>query len=295
MKLAINIWKLKTVSLRRLGLVIALLSFAQACFYPEAPSRITVERIQLRSDRTSEWDIMATHYKTVQPSGPRKGPALHRKVKRHKNLLFVVADDFVQKNLQPELQRIYKTDDIRLEEVLWWFYAPIMKKTYNYVLRLHWDGLNADSLKKALKEMEAQKQPYDVMLLAHGIPNNLIASPGQGLISWRHIGALKNSLRYADALYLQACFGNTLAPDFKAAGFKHVIAYEKLNWNFFYPEYYLEALSKTDGDTKAAHEYVLKHFNFDFSTNLVHQEIMKRFFNETRKGYLENVQLPEIY
>jgi len=283
----INTWNSPTKSL----LLLSFVALA-GCIYPQKPNALTVDSTQVRTGSTSEWVKMAPHTREIVV-GPRQ-QKITRTIKRSKNLLFIVADDVIGGKLAPELSKIYK-QDTRLEEVLWWFYAPKIQKTYNNVLRLHWNGFNKDTFKKALASMEALKQDYDVMLLAHGIPNHLIASPGQGVISFRDIAAMKGTLKYADALYLQACFGNSLANDFLDAGFLSVIAYEGLNWNFFYPQYFLDEIANTQGDPDKAHERVVDHFDHKFKWSPQDRTIVKRLFGEKPAEYLEDVQLPKLY
>jgi len=287
-------FEIMSPALRILEKSLLLLLFAslQACLYPKAPRSETVAATQLRPAKTSEWVHMAPYRKTVN-SGPRAQPVSVIQ-KRSKNLLFIVADNVIGEKLQPELSRIYKKN-VRLEEVLWWFYAPRIQKTYNVVLRLHWNGFNKTSFAESLRTMEALKQEYDVLLLAHGIPNHLIASPGQGVISFRDIGALKGSLRYADALYLQACFGDSLVGDFLDAGFSSVIAYEGLNWNFFYPQHFLDAMASHNGDAEKAHDKVVGSFDTKIKWSVRDREVLKRVFGEKPAEYLENVQMPELY
>jgi len=265
----------------------------QGCIYPKAPRSTTVSKIQALPGGKSEWIQMAPYRKT-STVGPR-GQTVSITQKRSKNLLFIAADDVIGKRLQPEFAKIYKRSDIRLENILWWLYAPKIQKTYNYVLRIQWDGFNKDSFLKALRQMESLKQDYDVMLLAHGIPNHLISSPGQGVISFRDIGALKGKLRYADGLYLQACFGNSLSPDFLDAGFKSVIAYEGLNWNFFYPDYFLDAMALKKGNVEKSHDHVLEHFDGKLKWSVQDRQVLKRVFGEKPAEYLDDVQLPELY
>ena len=276
---------------RKSLLLIVLFSLA-SCLYPEAPSALVVSSTQIYPNGTSEWVRMAPYKRPVAIDGA--GRRQYVIEKRTKNLLLIAADNVIGAQLKPELTRIYKRD-VRLEEVLWWFYAPRIQKTYNNVLRLHFDGFNKKTFAQSLRTMESLKQEYDVMLLAHGIPNNLIASPGQGVVNFRDIDELKGKLHYADALYLQACFGDSLQKDFLAAGFRSVIAYNGLNWNFFYPQYLLDELAYQDGDVSRAHEKIVRIFSRKLSWDLQDREILKRVFGQKPAEYLENVQLPKIF
>lgn len=280
-------WNSPTQSL----LLLALVALS-GCLYPQAPNARTIDETKILISKTSEWVKMAPYTQELSV-GPRN-TKVTRTIQRSKNLLLIVADDVIGKKLGPELSKIYQTET-RLEEVLWWFYAPKIQKSYNNVLRLHWNGFNKETFKQALASMETLKQDYDVMLLAHGIPNHLIASPGQGVISFRDIAAMKNTLKYADTLYLQACFGNSLAADFLDAGFLSVIAYEGLNWNFFYPQYFLDEMANTKGDPEKAHDKVVDHFDRNFKWSVQDREIVKRLFGEKPAEYLEDVQLPRLY
>ncbi len=273
----------------RAGLGLLLLGSLQACIYPQAPGSMMVRSKTVSPSGDYEW----IQFKPYTNPDFRKPNVLRPETR--KNLLFIVADDVVQKKFTEQLQNIYKNKDIRLEDVLWWYYSTKIQKSYKNVLRVYWNRFNTKSLENALMEMESQGETYDVMLLAHGIPNHLIASPGQGVISWESIGKFSGKLRFARALYLQACFGNTLAPDFRKAGFEYVMAYENLNWNFFFPEYYLAALNQYPDDIETAFDSTVRNFSKSFRMNTVSKEVMKRFFKQNPKDYLESIQLPELY
>lgn len=270
------------------------------CLYPEAPGTGTVSKTTpanwIDGQSKGEWLDMAPYRREVGPRGKTRSSVARQ---RHKNLLFIAADNELGKRLQPELTKRYHRE-VRLENVLWWYYAPMVQKTYNRVLRIHWDGFEAHSFDDALSEMEALQQPYDVMLLVHGLPNHLIASPGQGVLSYNELAEFKG-LAYADTLYLQACFGDSLVEDFLDVGFKKVIASGGFSINLFYPDYYLEALSESGGDTEKAHLKVLKRFEGRFKMSPMHKKIAQIVFADDKmiqgdpSKYLQYLQMPEMY
>ncbi len=281
---------IKVLTLSMLSLVL------HGCLYPESPGTGTVLKTIPLPQVNGEWLQMAAYRRKVGPASKSRNSVAR---KRTKNLLFIAADSELGKKIQPELQKRYKRE-VRLEEVLWWYYAPMIQKTYNGVLRIKWDGFDAKSFDDALSEMEALKQPYDVMLLVHGLPNHLIASPGKGVISYNELSQFKG-LEYADTLYLQACFGDTLVEDFLDVGFKKVIASAGFSINLFYPDYYLEALSAYKGDTEKAHISVNKHFKTRFNMSPMHKHIVKSVYADDRliqgdpDKYLKYLRYPEIY
>jgi hypothetical protein len=274
------------------GLCLAL----HGCLYPESPGTNIVTKTIPLDHIKGEWLQMAPYRRKV---GPASKSRLSVPRQRTKNLLFVASDDVLGRQLQDEITARYKRE-VRLEDALWWYYAPTIQKTYNHVLRIHWDGVHAQSLDAALSEMEALKQPYDVMLLAHGIPNHLLASPGQGVISYQELAEFKG-LAFADTLYLQACFGDSLVQDFLDVGFKKVIASAGFSINLFYPDFYLEALSASRGDTEKAHLSVSKNFNTRFKMSPMHKKITSLVYAKDPviqgdpKKYLEVMQMPEMY
>lgn len=260
------------------------------CLYPEAPDKGTARSITPIPRFRGEWVEMAPQKKEIGPAGKRSTISRYR---THKNLLFIATDDVIRKKLEPELHRAYKRE-VRLEDVLWWHYAPKVQGTYRHVMRVYWDGLNFESLSGALRSMESLQTPYDVMLLAHGIPNHIVASPGQGVISYEHIAQLPR-LKYADTLYLQACYGDTLQKDFLDVGFARMIGFEQDTMNFFYPEFYLDALVAHKGDTFKAHQSVVDTFETRFKWNPMAKEIMKRVFGMSPEDYFKIVDMPKIY
>jgi len=277
-----------------LGLVLA--STLQGCLYPETPSTGVVSET-IPTSLKGEWNKMTRYTHSIgvasksRTSVPRK---------RSKNLLFIAADNQLGDKLGPELKKMYNRD-VRLEDALWWYYAPKIQKTYNYVLRIHWDGFNAKSFDAALSEMEKLKTPYDVMLLVHGSPTrDIIASPEQGLIGATELAEFRG-VQYADTLYLQACFGDLLAQDLLDIGFQKVIASEGFSINLFFPDIYLDALSAKLGNTEKAHKSAVDHFETRFKWSPLYNKIVEKVFKDDPqikgdpKLYLKYLKAPEIY
>src|SRR5262249_27745622 len=150
------------------GLGLFLLVLASGCIYPEPPGYGTVQNITKLADGTGEW------IQIKQPMDPDPKHLPVPRPERRRNLLLVVVDDFVQfdqgddgkeQSINEKLVSIYHDPNIRLENVVWWMYAPRIQYSYKSVLRIYWNGLNKDSLVSALDAMEAKKEPYDAMFL----------------------------------------------------------------------------------------------------------------------------------
>jgi hypothetical protein len=171
----------------------------------------------------------------------------------------------------------------------------LIQKSYKSVLRLHWDAFNFSNLKSALALMEKRQEPYDVFLLVHGIPNYLVASTGQGLISWKELSELSGQLQHARGLYLQACFGKSVVPEFLKAGFQSVVAFDKKIWNFFFPGHLLGNLAKYSGDFAKAFEMTADNFDRDFRMNTVEKIVVQQLLKQDPTAYLETTDIPEIY
>jgi hypothetical protein len=92
--------------------------------------------------------------------------------------------------------------------------------------------------------METQGKPYDVVLLTHGIPNNIMTTKGYPLLTWQDVDSWKGRFSHLDLLFMQSCYGTTLASDWKAAGAKAVMSYAGLNRNFFWPMTLFRMLKK---------------------------------------------------
>ena len=160
-----------------------------------------------------------------------------------RNAIFVVLEASFQKYFRDELPRLYRTKkEVRLEDVAWWALAPGLKGIYDKVIRLPEDRFNAENLQASLDFMEKAGKPYDLYLLTHGIPNHITTTRGSPLLSWKQIDDWKRRFPGLGLVFLQSCYGTSLAPDWLATGARAVMSYADENRNFFFPMVLLKSL-----------------------------------------------------
>lgn len=234
--------------------MIILCMISTSCLLPKPPGK-TVFQKQYRIKNKSGEFLLATPT-TKDLTGYRSGRDPWSRVQQRptKNLLYVAVDDTVQGQFQEPLQRAYNTDShIRIEDIAWWRFSPEFRGLYDKVLKIERHSLNAQSLKWGLDYMESQGREFDVMLLTHGLPNNITASKGQGFISYEELENMGH-FKHLNMVFMQGCFSETLAVDWIKNGAQTVLSYEGWNRNFFYVDFFLPAYRKHEDATKAYHD-----------------------------------------
>jgi len=251
-----------TVDGKMAGLVLALL-FLSSCFLPQKPDSDVIKKVVMTSP-AFEWNLMAREKKVVNTGPHSTGMTSVSIPNTGRDALLVSLDEEVQKFFEKPIMKAYKTDKpIRLEELMWWWYSPVFQKLYDRVLRIPYTQFTSKNLLSAIATMEREKRPYDIILMTHGVPNNLvtITKPDEPLFSYEDLAKLKGKLKYAQVVFMQACFGDTLAPDWHAAGVPAVLSYSEFNRNFFYLPYFLENLKKKKWDVSKAQDKTLAEIN----------------------------------
>jgi hypothetical protein len=167
----------------------------------------------------------------------------------NRNLVFVALDQTFQSYFDDDLKRIYKTtSQVRIEELAWWVFAPEFNGLYDQVLRISYDHFSAATLQQSLDYMETQGKPYDLVLLTHGIPNNIMTTKGQPLLTWQDVDAWKGRFKNLDLVFMQSCYGSSLLFDWIDTGAKSVMSYSGLNRNFFFPMTLFRTMKKHFSD-----------------------------------------------
>jgi hypothetical protein len=277
--------------MRTLALLAALLLLS-GCLLPRPPGESTVKKAAWL-DEELELNAMNKGQLVVPPGGASPGPHVVWKPSG-RNLVFVAADDEVQSRFERPIMEAYKSDrPLRLEEVSWWLYASRIRELYDLVVRVPYDRFHKGSLVRALELMEEQGKPYDLVLLTHGVPNHLVTSPGYPLFSWKDLGALKGRLRGLNVVFMQACFGDTLVPDWHAAGARAVVSYKGLNRNFFYLEFFLDNYEDRPGDVAWAHRKTNSEIARKLRGDKLYKAIISRM-GLTLDEYLANAPNPSL-
>lgn len=242
--------------LRWLKIVLISLT-ATACLLPKPPNEKVMTLIKKHD--VEQWRVKPIDFKPML--GNRRAQS---KPSIERNLLFVAVDDTVQGQFQTKIKQVYQSrDEIRIEDITWWRFAPLMRGLYDQVLRIPHDKLNTATLTQAIVHLESLGKPWDLFLLTHGIPNHITASSGNELISYKDLEKLPR-LDHLKLVYSQGCFSETLAPDWIGLGAKETLSFEGWNRNFFFIDFFLEKFKKTGS--------VFEAYNF-VNNNI--QELMK--------------------
>jgi hypothetical protein len=158
-----------------------------------------------------------------------------------KNLIFITADNFTGKQFEAQLKAAYKKDPApTLNEVTWWQFVPLFRDEYHKVAYLPLEQAKYENIIAAIHYMESQSLQYDLIIMSHGIPNHLTNGDPGYFLSFKEIDELKGSLKKLNLVFMQACFGQSLAPDWIDAGAKTVMAFEGFNRNFFFISVFLD-------------------------------------------------------
>lgn len=210
-----------------------------------------------------------------------------------KNILFVAADEIIQKNIQNSNNLNLKNKNNRIEELAFWKYLKDFKNIYTNILYIPAEKVRYESVIKGIQYLESLNQPFDLIFLTHGFPNHL--STGEGyFLSYRELLYLKGHFNNINLVYLQSCFGNSLSEDFKSVGAKTVISFKDFNSNIFFLDVFLKFYYNNNSPELA---FQLAKENFDFYINnfsnmyLIDILINNNLIN-SKKSFIENLQFP---
>lgn len=176
----------------------------------------------------------------------------------HHNVIFVAADDNLQVGLKPLIKKFYRDDSIRLEDLVFWRSFPDLRRNYGVIIQIAHDAIGSRSLSAALTYAETLREPYDLILLTHGLPNYLSKGTGY-FFSYRDVDALKGRLPNLNLVFMQSCYGESLAPDWLATGARHVISFSAFNTDFFFYDVFLHELASSH-DPSVAYERARAEF-----------------------------------
>jgi phosphatidylglycerol:prolipoprotein diacylglycerol transferase len=186
-------------------------------------------------------------------------PSRHRQ--QNKNLLFLAADDNIQFGFSDLLKAAIGKDQPlpRIEDLTFWNYLPNLKKIYRSVVRIPYEKVNFKNFSTAVTYLESLGEPYDLVVLSHGMPNHLSTGSGY-FFSYRELATWKGQLHHLHLVFLQSCYGQSLENDFFAAGAQYVMSYPGMNRNFFFFGLFLYYYPENSVEDA----YELTHRNFDF-------------------------------
>jgi hypothetical protein len=207
------------------------------CLLPEKPKKGSFVDIQ----KTSLFTVytMDRDHGSAPPVAPGEKP--RKMLPTTKNLIFITADNFTGKQFEAQLKAAYKSDTPpTLNEVTWWQFVPLFRDEYHKVIYLPLEQAKYANIMASIKYMESQSLQYDLIIMSHGIPNHLTDGDPGYFLSFKEIDELKGQLKKLNLVFMQACFGQTLAADWIDAGARKVMAFEGFNRNFFFVSVFLD-------------------------------------------------------
>lgn len=221
--------------------------------------------------------------------------SLGEKARSRGNAIFLTADTYIFKSLSQKLsvssQEGLNESGVSLDELAWREEAPYLAAMYKKIIVIGVREAKRQTMFQALAMMEESGQPYDIYLLTHGIPNHL--SSGEGyFFSFNELAALKNQLKNLRLVFMQSCFGSTLAPDWLAAGAKSVISFDGFNRNFFFITFFLRWYRYFDA--RAAYQKTISNMRNSLERHLLYSELL-RAFGFSIDDYIRTAPNPELH
>lgn len=212
------------------------------------------------------------------------------------NLVFLAADDNIQTPFKPMLEQIYSPYILdekmpRLEDVSWWHMLPRLQRRYGRIFHLRADQARYRHLKAALEAAQAEGKPFDVFLLTHGMMNHI--SAGQNyFLSYRELADFR--LPNLNLVFMQGCYGSSLAKDWLNAGAKHVISFPGLNRNFFFLPVFLKWYVPS-GTVGESYNAANTNMEFELGRNPLYQNIARELVKLDPSWSLQNQPPPEYF
>lgn len=216
---------------------VAMSLILSGCLLPEAPKKNSFVDVK----ETSLFTVytMDRNHNSAPPVKPGQTPK--KMLPTTRNLIFMTADNFTGKQFEKQLAAAYQTDTPpTLNEVSWWQFAPLFRDEYSKVIYLPLEQVKYANIMASIKYMEQQSLQYDLIIMSHGIPNHLTNGDPGYFLSFKEIDELKGSLKKLNLVFMQACFGQSLAGDWLDAGARKVMAFDGFNRNFFFISIFLD-------------------------------------------------------
>ncbi len=212
--------------------------------------------------------------------------------KKNRNLLFLASDQVLQKNFASHIEKLYpQAPQPRLEDIVWWKWAPYFESIYDEVVYLNPDQARFNIVRSSLELLEAKGEPFDVIFLTHGFPGFLSDGKPGHFLSWRELEPLYGKLPHMRMVFLQSCYGSDLAPDFIKTGADEVIAFNDLNFNFLFIDLYLGYLRWSPDDPKTAFKWTQGNLAWYMQNKLTYFVILKEL-GFTPEEYMKNTVIP---
>ena len=216
-----------------------------------------------------------------------------------RNLLFVAVDERLEdmEMFYPVLSEAFHSDDPpRLEDLLWWHYAPQFARLYQKVVRIKYESFEWKSFFQSLEYLEKEQTSFDVVLLVHGIPNHLVSSRMRHLISWKDLEVFSkdSQLQFLNLVYLQSCFGKTLEKELLNMGAKSVISFDGFHDNIIFFDIFLKQYFKQNAKASNAFDVTQLKFRKKITHSYEYRYLLNDVMKLSLNQYFDQVKMPTI-
>lgn len=232
--------------------------------------------------------------------------------KRRGNVLFLTADSYMYKLISGQISNYFEKGDgttgstlpsstpsstndqqLSIEELAWWEYAPILTDIYDHIIRITLKEAKHKTVLQALEELEAFDQPYDVFILSHGFPNHLSSGDGY-FLSYRELEEYRSThpkSKHMNVLFMQSCFGSSLVEDWNKVGAKAVLSFPGFNRNFFFISFFLGYLR--DLELKDAYQTTIDNMEANLTNSPLYRKLLE-ILGITVEQYLKASPNPDL-
>ncbi len=208
-----------------------------------------------------------------------------------KNLLFLATDEVLEAKIRDALTQSNANIHLpSLEDLAWWEMAPLAASRYDTVIRVLPGGARFQVLQSSLDELNSLQKPFDLIVLSHGFPNHLSSGNKGYFLSFREMKTWSDRYPNLDLVFLQACFGASLAPDFFRAGAKKVLAYSGLNINFVFVSLYFQYYRHLNADE--AYRYTTMNLQW-YAKNRLSLPMALSAIGIPLGSYLSQIEAPQ--
>jgi hypothetical protein len=151
--------------------------------------------------------------------------------KKRGNALFLVADEILFAQAQVKVNALRHVPS--LEDLAWGESAGYLTVMYKRIYRIGLKQAKNETFIRTMNELQSLNEPFDIYILSHGMPG--ILSSGNGyFLSLSDLRAWLQKFPGLRLVFLQSCFGSSLANGFLNIGAQQVIAFEGMNRNILW-------------------------------------------------------------
>lgn len=155
------------------------------------------------------------------------------------------------------------------------------------------DQARYQTLEHSLLRLESLGKNFDIFILSHGYPSRLSDGDKGYFLSWKELEAFKGKLSYLNLVFMQACYGTSLAEDWHQAGAETVISYPDLNRNFLFIDLFLRFYRFNPDQPQEAYRQAKSQLPWHLENKILYIKILD-VLEITPEEYLEISPYPDF-